>query len=340
LLVGLSIDVICDVLQVWPYLLGYYKFGSTVKDRDQLDESWRQQYENTVSEWLAVEAIVQQQDRETMEANLVKLTSDQAERPVMLTHKDSTLSNDVFESIQSDDLSVPETVQEETSGRTSPATVTTESKTVVPDVKTVLLDAKAVTPESKTVTLESKTMAPGSKTVALESKTMVPDSKTVALDSKAMAPDSKTVALESKTLSLEESDMVLPQSALASLDGTEPSSAVWTPTSRVLNGEHALLTGVLSNDSKGTNSTDDGLGDSIAHGSTSDSKRCDSSDTEREALPSIDSVELADSQHILVTNPTLDMPDSVEHVIDDISRMRGQVDLGCLRSEIVPDATS
>lgn len=326
MLVGLSIDVICDVLQVWPYLLGYYKFGSTVKDRDQLDESWRQQYENTVSEWLAVEAIVQQQDRETMEANLVKLTSDQAERPVMLTHKDSTLSNDVFESIQSDDLSVPETVQEETSGRTSPATVTTESKTVVPDVKTVLLDAKAVTPESKTVTLESKTM--------------VPDSKTVALDSKAMAPDSKTVALESKTLSLEESDMVLPQSALASLDGTEPSSAVWTPTSRVLNGEHALLTGVLSNDSKGTNSTDDGLGDSIAHGSTSDSKRCDSSDTEREALPSIDSVELADSQHILVTNPTLDMPDSVEHVIDDISRMRGQVDLGCLRSEIVPDATS
>lgn len=326
MLVGLSIDVICDVLQVWPYLLGYYKFGSTVKDRDQLDESWRQQYENTVSEWLAVEAIVQQQDRETMEANLVKLTSDQAERPVMLTHKDSTLSNDVFESIQSDDLSVPETVQEETSGRTSPATVTTESKTVVPDVKTVLLDAKAVTPESKTVTLESKTM--------------VPDSKTVALDSKAMAPDSKTVALESKTLSLEESDMVLPQSALASLDGTEPSSAVWTPTSRVLNGEHTLLTGVLSNDSKGTNSTDDGLGDSIAHGSTSDSKRCDSSDTEREALPSIDSVELADSQHILVTNPTLDMPDSVEHVIDDISRMRGQVDLGCLRSEIVPDATS
>lgn len=274
-----------DFFQVWPYLLGYFKFGSTVKEREQLDESWRKQYENTVSEWLAVEAIVQQQDRETMEANLVKFTGDQAERPVMLPHKDSmTLSNDVFESIQSDDLSVPETVQEETSGHTSPA--------------------------------------PDSKTMALESKTMAPDSKVVVLESKTMAP---------------KSEMMLPESKPASLDGTEPSSAAWTPASRVLNGEHALLTGVLSNDSKGTTSTDDGLGDSIAHGSTSDSKRCDSSDIERETVPSIDS-DHADLQHILVTNPTLDMPDSIEHTIGDASRMREQVDLGCLRSE--PDATS
>lgn len=192
--VKLGESCVCVVFlhQVWPYLLSYYKFGSTQEEREELDRLWRQQYENTVSEWLAVEAIVQQQDKETMEANLVKLSSDQPERSILLSHKDSTISNDVFESMQSDDLSVPETVPEENSEATSPT------------------------------------------------------------------PDSKK---------------------------PPPSGASMTQVQQVLEGEHKVLTAVRSNDSKGTiSSTDDGLGDSVAHGSTSDScsKCCDGSDAERE----------------------------------------------------------
>lgn len=231
--------------EVWPYLLSYYKFGSTQEEREELDRLWRQQYENTVSEWLAVEAIVQQQDKETMEANLVKLSCDQPERSVLLSHKDSTISNDVFESMQSDDLSVPETVPEENSEATSPT------------------------------------------------------------------PDSKK---------------------------PPPSGASMTQVRQVLEGEHQVLTAVRSNDSKGTiSSTDDGLGDSVAHGSTSDScsKCCDGSDAERDIAPIGSSVEgePADSQHILITNPTLDMPDWIEHAIE-ASQIPDRSEAGCLRSEV------
>ena len=47
--------------QVWPYLLGWYKFGSTEAERTEQDAAARRQYENVVSEWLVVEAIVRQQ---------------------------------------------------------------------------------------------------------------------------------------------------------------------------------------------------------------------------------------------------------------------------------------
>ena len=64
-------------VQVWPYLLGYYKFGDTANKCAAQDEAARCQYENTVSEWLAVEAIVIQCDREAMEANIARLSAEQ-----------------------------------------------------------------------------------------------------------------------------------------------------------------------------------------------------------------------------------------------------------------------
>jgi len=64
-------------VQVWPYLLGYYKFGATAEERAAQDEAARHQYETTVSEWLAVEAIVTQCDREALEANIARLSAEQ-----------------------------------------------------------------------------------------------------------------------------------------------------------------------------------------------------------------------------------------------------------------------
>lgn len=62
---------------MWPYLLGYYKFGATQEKCAAQDEAARCQYENTVSEWLAVEAIVTQCDHEAMEANIARLSAEQ-----------------------------------------------------------------------------------------------------------------------------------------------------------------------------------------------------------------------------------------------------------------------
>jgi hypothetical protein len=61
-------------VQVWPYLLGHYKFKSTSEDRHTLDETVRTEYERVMSEWLAVEAIVRQRDKEVVAANLAKLS--------------------------------------------------------------------------------------------------------------------------------------------------------------------------------------------------------------------------------------------------------------------------
>ena len=61
-------------VQVWPYLLGHYKFKSSPQERATQDEMIRTQYERIMSEWLAVEAIVRQRDKEVVAANLAKLS--------------------------------------------------------------------------------------------------------------------------------------------------------------------------------------------------------------------------------------------------------------------------
>jgi len=104
-------------VQVWPYLLGHYKFDSTQEDRDYLDKKTHTLYEKTMSEWLAIEAIIKQREKEIMAANLIKMSSESTDGNIPLARKDSSLDNDVFlsQSFDSDEFSHPETVPEESS---------------------------------------------------------------------------------------------------------------------------------------------------------------------------------------------------------------------------------
>lgn len=90
--------------QVWPFLLGHYKFGSTIEQRIELDLTTRQNYETTMSDWLAVEAIVRQRDKETMAANLAKLSSESTsgENVPPTPGVNAHMSNDVSVSGQMD----------------------------------------------------------------------------------------------------------------------------------------------------------------------------------------------------------------------------------------------
>ncbi|XP_073948313.1 small G protein signaling modulator 2-like isoform X2 [Choristoneura fumiferana] len=83
--------------EVWPYLLGYYEFGSTTEERAEQDTANRRQYETTMSDWLCVEAIVRQRDREATAASIARLS----EASGRLKPADNT-SCEVFE----DDCSV------------------------------------------------------------------------------------------------------------------------------------------------------------------------------------------------------------------------------------------
>ncbi|XP_071093695.1 small G protein signaling modulator 1-like isoform X5 [Haliotis cracherodii] len=111
---------------VWPYLLGHYKFDSRLEERQARDAHVRNEYERVMSEWLAVEAIVRQRDKEIMAANLAKLSQESTDGHIPLVRKDSSLSNEVFESFDSEEYSHPDTVMEESS--TALTTPTPERK--------------------------------------------------------------------------------------------------------------------------------------------------------------------------------------------------------------------
>ncbi|ALC48611.1 CG32506 [Drosophila busckii] len=64
--------------EVWPYLLGHYAFGSTREERLRQDETCKHYYETTMSEWLAVEAIVRQREKEKNALAVAKLNAEQA----------------------------------------------------------------------------------------------------------------------------------------------------------------------------------------------------------------------------------------------------------------------
>ncbi|KAH8287043.1 hypothetical protein KR054_001296, partial [Drosophila jambulina] len=63
---------------VWPYLLGHYAFGSTPEERRKQDETCKHYYETTMSEWLAVEAIVRQREKEKTALAVARLSAEQA----------------------------------------------------------------------------------------------------------------------------------------------------------------------------------------------------------------------------------------------------------------------
>lgn len=56
----------------------------------------RQTYETTMSEWLAVEAIVRQRDKEIMAMNMLKLSSESQNGEIPLVGRERSLSNEVW----------------------------------------------------------------------------------------------------------------------------------------------------------------------------------------------------------------------------------------------------
>lgn len=101
--------------EVWPFLLGHYSFGSTAEERAQLDETSRHYFETTMSEWLAVEAIVRQRDKEKTANAVAKLSSESGndQKVKQTTDADNEIENDVFEENGFSDLSDPEEYDKE-----------------------------------------------------------------------------------------------------------------------------------------------------------------------------------------------------------------------------------
>ncbi|XP_071848612.1 small G protein signaling modulator 1-like isoform X2 [Apostichopus japonicus] len=90
--------------EVWPYLLGHYQFGLTEKERNEIDESTRINFEQILAEWMAVETIINQRERDTQAA---KVSSDNSSDlfdsgQIPLEGHDPSLDSEVFE-LEEDD---------------------------------------------------------------------------------------------------------------------------------------------------------------------------------------------------------------------------------------------
>ncbi|XP_004635391.1 small G protein signaling modulator 2 isoform X3 [Octodon degus] len=92
---------------VWPFLLGHYKFGMNKKEMEQVDAAVAARYQQVLAEWKACEVVVRQREREAHPATLTKFSSGSSidSHVQRLIHRDSTISNDVFISV--DDLETP-----------------------------------------------------------------------------------------------------------------------------------------------------------------------------------------------------------------------------------------
>uniref|UniRef100_H3C3A9 Small G protein signaling modulator 2 n=1 Tax=Tetraodon nigroviridis TaxID=99883 RepID=H3C3A9_TETNG len=99
--------------EVWPFLLGHYKFGMGKKDMSQIDVKISERYQQVMREWKACEVIVKQREKEMQSAIFAKLSSGSSidSHVLRLVHRDSTLSNEVFMSVDE-----PETGGQETPG--------------------------------------------------------------------------------------------------------------------------------------------------------------------------------------------------------------------------------
>ncbi|PNI23436.1 SGSM2 isoform 6 [Pan troglodytes] len=93
---------------VWPFLLGHYKFGMSKKEMEQVDAVVAARYQQVLAEWKACEVVVRQRERDAHPATRTKFSSGSSidSHVQRLIHRDSTISNDVFISV--DDLEPPE----------------------------------------------------------------------------------------------------------------------------------------------------------------------------------------------------------------------------------------
>ncbi|KAG8450718.1 hypothetical protein GDO86_003116 [Hymenochirus boettgeri] len=92
--------------EVWPFLLGHYRFGMSKKEMDLVDEVIAAKYQKVMSEWKACEVIVKQREKESHSAIYSKLSSGSSidSHVQRLIHRDSTISNDVFMSSEEIDI--------------------------------------------------------------------------------------------------------------------------------------------------------------------------------------------------------------------------------------------
>ncbi|XP_073833326.1 small G protein signaling modulator 1-like [Musca autumnalis] len=98
--------------EVWPYLLGYYSFGSTSEERQKLDDTSKHYYETTMSEWLAVEAIVRQREKEKNAKAMAKISAENKRKNEKHVSRQTELDqddvdNDVFDDHDFSDISDP-----------------------------------------------------------------------------------------------------------------------------------------------------------------------------------------------------------------------------------------
>ncbi|KAM9852819.1 small G protein signaling modulator 2 [Aulostomus maculatus] len=109
--------------EVWPFLLGHYKFGMGTKDMNQIDSKINERYQQVMQEWKACELIVKQREKEMHSAIFAKLSSGSSidSHVLRLAHRDSTLSNEVFMSVDEPDGGSQETP----SGEDNTPTMTT-----------------------------------------------------------------------------------------------------------------------------------------------------------------------------------------------------------------------
>ncbi|XP_063153200.1 small G protein signaling modulator 2 isoform X2 [Candoia aspera] len=85
--------------EVWPFLLGHYKFGMNKKEMDLVDEDIAHQYQKVMTEWKACEVVVKLREKESQTATKFSSGSSIDSHVQRLIHRDSTISNDVFISV-------------------------------------------------------------------------------------------------------------------------------------------------------------------------------------------------------------------------------------------------
>lgn len=72
-----------------------FSFGTTAQERADLDETAQNYYETTMSEWLAVEAIVRQRDKEKTAHAVAKLSSSGSGDKTKGVDVDAEMENEV-----------------------------------------------------------------------------------------------------------------------------------------------------------------------------------------------------------------------------------------------------
>uniref|UniRef100_A0ABM5EMM9 Small G protein signaling modulator 2 isoform X2 n=1 Tax=Pogona vitticeps TaxID=103695 RepID=A0ABM5EMM9_9SAUR len=90
--------------EVWPFLLGHYTFGMGKKEMSQVDETIALRYQKVMAEWKACEVIVKLREKESQTATKFSSGSSIDSHVQRLLHRDSTISNDVFISVDEMDL--------------------------------------------------------------------------------------------------------------------------------------------------------------------------------------------------------------------------------------------